>query len=235
MNYRPNPFRSQEMLDPTSKTWLEHDESYQPIVGEKQVTLYAPRAYACESTPEFQEILGTAITAQVEAGRRGMVMREVIACQEQLRAAADPDNRITSDEEDRKTLLGAANLLYRPVAELKARRESNLEQQRKSREALERMRATERSANPIDGMTNTEMSDLLQSGKHEQRAAIERDGCCGGPPMEDGFCFGLGMCPREVEVKRCTTFCERYLQWVEQAASESALADVSARLSVPSS
>ena len=235
MNDRPNPTRHLAMLEPTSKEWLEHDESYQPIVGEKPVTLTTARYYACQSTPEYQSLLGVSITAKNEASRRGMVMREIIECQEKLRRAAHEESFVTKDEEDRSTLNAAANALWPFATRLKSRRDAHLDQQRKADEAIERMRAAEREAHPIDGMTNVEMSDLLQQGKDKQRAAIERDGCCGGEPMQDGFCFGIGMCPRAVEAKRCASFCVRYLEWVEQAANESALADVSARLSVPSS
>lgn len=65
-------------------------------------------------------------------------------------------------------------------------------------------------------LTNLEMAATLEHGREEQRQAIERDGCCGCTPMSDGFCFGVGLCPREAEIQRCNDFCERYLQWLEE-------------------
>jgi hypothetical protein len=44
-------------------------------------------------------------------------------------------------------------------------------------------------------LTNIEMHAILAHARAEKWRRIERDGCCGGEAMPDGFCFGIGVCP----------------------------------------
>ena len=82
-------------------------------------------------------------------------------------------------------------------------------------------------------MTNIEMLDWLQARKAEKVERIERDGCCGdeGEPFSDGVCFGYGPCPRVEHTNQCVRFAAEVIEWANQAAEESALAAVAARLS----
>lgn len=67
---------------------------------------------------------------------------------------------------------------------------------------------------------NTEMCEFLAERKREKQELIDRDGCCGGEPMFDGMCFGMGWCPRVAEIRRCVSFVKNYLTWLESITGE---------------
>ncbi len=73
----------------------------------------------------------------------------------------------------------------------------------------------------ITEMTNVEASACMAYDSAQKRAAIDRDGCCGGTPTEDGICFGVGQCPRSVEAARSEAFAAEYRTWLEQINDDS--------------
>lgn len=62
---------------------------------------------------------------------------------------------------------------------------------------------------------NRDMNDFLHARRCDKQELIDLYGCCGGEPMHDGVCFGMGLCPRVAEVRRCVSFVENYLAWLD--------------------
>jgi hypothetical protein len=87
------------------------------------------------------------------------------------------------------------------------------------------------SANPQAISTNIEGSAYLAHQNKLKHEVVNRDGCCGGNPDSDGFCYGFGMCPRHKETKSAVTFCTNYVNWLDESNEQAGLADVAARLS----
>lgn len=48
------------------------------------------------------------------------------------------------------------------------------------------------------------------------QAIADREGCCGGDPHGDGFCWNIrGMCPRIEEAARAVRFCEALIEYLD--------------------
>lgn len=90
------------------------------------------------------------------------------------------------------------------------------------------------AANPTAISTNIEGSAFIAECDRQKREAIAIDGCCGGTPMADGYCYGIGKCPRHFEAEACVGFVNRYIGWLDHIEDETALAAVAARLSTGS-
>lgn len=84
----------------------------------------------------------------------------------------------------------------------------------------------------IQDMGNLEALACVNYANDELRKKRDREGCCGGEPMADGVCYGIGLCPRVAEAARAEAFIHGFMEWLDQIQDESALAAVAARLSV---
>lgn len=91
------------------------------------------------------------------------------------------------------------------------------------------------AADPTKITSNIEGIAYLSHCNRVKREAIERDGCCGGKPMSDGICFGIGQCPRHQEANAAVTFCNGYLNWLDEINELTGLAGDTARQDVSSS
>lgn len=158
MNDRPNPTRFLEMLDPTSKTWLEHDESYQPIVGEKP-PVHAPWPLQCERTPEYRALSDAACHEKQCLSRLGMVLKELIYHQDGLRSAGLEDSLISREPEHQALFRAAANSLHTFIAKAKFEQDAHKQKQAEAEQKMHALRQAERdekrAAHPEDYMVPT--------------------------------------------------------------------------------
>jgi hypothetical protein len=92
----------------------------------------------------------------------------------------------------------------------------------------------ELAKNPSAVTGNIEGLALITYRDSEKRKKIARDGCCGEGASADGYCWGIGLCPRFVEAGRLERFARGFLEWLDELEDESALAAIAARLSVSS-
>jgi len=90
-------------------------------------------------------------------------------------------------------------------------------------------------ADPSKITTNIEGSAYLSHCGKIDRENIAKHGCCGREPDREGYCFGVGMCPRHQEATQAVEFCNGYLKWLEQINElTNGLADDTARHCVSS-
>lgn len=208
----------QENLDPHDENRIRREHS----INRPRMAFQYPPTEAQQPSGASARLMEESIAS----GRRGMVLKVLLDAQDALRYAAGPESLLHPDEEDAETLRQAANMLYPFVKRVKDRRE-----QHDANRAEARRQIDEASQPPPPALTNVQMHDELNAVADAKRERIACDGCCGGKPMSDGVCFGIGMCPQVVQANQCVKFCNSVVEFAEQVNQESGLAAVAARLS----
>lgn len=138
--------------------------------------------------------------------------------------------------------------IYRDVIERARQRDANKPEPRKRKRiaqpepmALRDYTAEEwtelgrqMAADPKAITTNVEGLAYLHYTTEQKRQLRDKYGCCGDEPDCDGFCYGLGKCPRHAEVNLCVNFVAGFMDWLDQINEQTGLAAVAVRLDVSS-
>jgi hypothetical protein len=184
--------------------------------------------YPAATAVERQAGVNDSIADHVSAsGQLHTLLSDLISTRNWWRRVADGEVESWKSGEVRQFYGEAASALGRVIGAVMNRRKEHDElaaQARAQHDATNYQRI---------GRTWPSQADEIDECNRELFASKDRDGCCGGTPMADGVCFGIGMCPRVQEAARCEQFVASYMNWLDQINEQTALAAVSARLSDP--
>ena len=208
-------------LDKDDERWQRRDQSIYPLGNAAPCAL---RQH--EYDPQWLDLAWQVSRESQELYHWEMVVKELRASWSVQNRNATPTDRDFIQYQPKhlavfREVVGSIGRSIGRALREKRKHEAEIERLRGLMDEIERQ-------HPSAGPTNREMAACLDESRARKEAAIERDGCCGGEPMQDGFCFGIGPCPRVQEIKQATAFCESYLRWLDD---ESALAEITARLS----
>lgn len=175
------------------------------------------------SVSDAQNVVNAA-TWDATAARWGFVAKTLIEYRDGLRYLASDDCGRLDSPEQRACYERAAKSLGPAISEAVKNRQA-------FRDSQQPPPLPPYEPHP-DNMT--ELVAELDRSKDARRARRDREGCCGEKPTADGYCFGIGKCPRFEEAQRCASFLQSYFDWLDQIDNESALAAAVARLCVSS-
>lgn len=187
---------------------------------------YAPLAVT--GTAEYQAALNLSIGFDNSAAQWNAIAGDFIEASKSIKRARP----YSPAQED--LIESMAKAISAGVAQAINNRDADEIEHERMKTILSEMERPESERRRNDPGSNSSGVAILHAAHSAKSELIDRHGCCGGEPMSDGVCFGVGMCPRSVEITTCETFSKGVVKWAEEVNEQSALAAIAARLSVPS-